>query len=57
MQADLSEHLGGRERIAPQTRGELDVLECREIGDKIIKLKDKAHVVAAVFREALLVKG
>ena len=57
LQAHLLQNLPGVQCPGRELRRDLDVLERREIGDQVIELEHKAHVVSAVGGELAFIKG
>ena len=56
-QSHGAQHLGGIHGILADLGGQLHVLQGRQVGHQVVKLKDKANIVAAVGGQTLGVIG
>ena len=56
-EAHLCQGCGGIQRIAADLAGQLYVFQCGKVLHQVVKLKYKAHVIAAVLGQTLGVKG
>ena len=54
-ESDLGKQLGGAQRRLTELGREFDILQCRESGEQVIELKDKADMLSAVVGERWLV--